>query len=645
MSLSSVIVTASSRARQLSISGFARVCLPFLVLLCWGSAGAQSNYTVTAPPGDGSSTGLRFPNGTKEHAYHRTATIVDGINLKLLPKGTEITLLGFNLVSGAGSKVPGKLSVYASNIFVPVADYNMVWSDIIATMTKVYDGPFTVPDTAGPVDLVLSTPFTYTGRSMTVAYDFQSAGPFTVKNAVVSSNVVAHDLTRTGFSSTQPVDVLTDVSDFRPIIRFRFPFPVVQWGTLTSGIQNDLRGLDIVDEDTAWACSPAGSAYRTSDRGVTWSDGGSVPDSIIATVGLTNALAVTIAGRESDTSAIYTTSDGGGKWSRIESPALTTRIAVAGKTSSTALWCLGTGIGDTIRALTSFDRGHSWSQSTTGLVLEPGSRISRGSAFRIGNVMWFGTSGSGSASGRVYKSSSGPSGPWRYSWTGRANVGAIAFSSGSGTGVASHTGCTDTIRRSTDGGLTWSNLVVAGLGEVSSLQYFAGGQDAWAATSTGIWRSTDDGLTWKQSFSTGSSMPGISCLRFTPSYQNAFAVGSNGLIVKGVWMKNTTTEIADASIRPNSYWLGANYPNPFNSSTWIEYSVPWPSFVTLKLIDVLGRDVATIVSETKGTGKYKAVWNAGKNPSGVYFYRLLARPLTGGQVAEFTETHKLILLK
>lgn len=645
MSPTSVIGTDSSQIRRRTVPTFVRACLSLLLLLGCAPAWAQSIYTVIAPPADGSSTGLRVPNGTREHAYHRTVTVVDGINLKLLPKGTEITRLGFVATAGAGSKVEGKMVVYLSNLFSPLADLNMVWADIIGGMTRVYDGTFIVPDTAGPVDLVLATPFAYTGRSLSVAYDFQSPGPFATKNAVYSSNVVAHSLTRTGFSANQPPDILTDVSDFRPIVRLGFPFPVVQWSTTSSGIQQDLSGLDIVDEDTAWAFSPTGSAYRTSDRGLTWIDGGSVPDSSIAVVGFTNAYAVAIAGKESDTSGIYATSDGGGAWSRVNSPVLTLRIAISGKTSGTSLWCLGTGAGDTIRVITSYDRGRTWAQSTTGLALGAGAHISKGSAYRIGNVMWFGTRGSGPASDRVYKSVSGPTGPWRYSSTGRANLGAIAFSSASGTGIAAHIGCMDTIRRSTDGGLTWSGVIVAGLGEVTSLQYFGGGQDAWAATSTGIWRTTDDGITWQRSYSNASTSAVISCLRFTPSFQNAFAVGPDGLVVKGSWMKTTPTEIADASSQPAGYSLGVNYPNPFNSSTWMEYSVPWQSVVTLKIVDVLGREVATIFSGERGAGKYRAEWNAGKNPSGVYFYRLFARPLAGGNSEEYTETHKLILLK
>ncbi|TAK93745.1 T9SS type A sorting domain-containing protein [Patescibacteria group bacterium] len=103
--------------------------------------------------------------------------------------------------------------------------------------------------------------------------------------------------------------------------------------------------------------------------------------------------------------------------------------------------------------------------------------------------------------------------------------------------------------------------------------------------------------------------------------------------------------MAQPSLQPTGYQLSANYPNPFNSSTWIEYSVPYQSSVTLKVMDVLGRELATLVSGERGAGRHRVEWNAGRSPSGVYFYRLVARPLSGVQLKEYSETQKLILLK
>jgi hypothetical protein len=85
------------------------------------------------------------------------------------------------------------------------------------------------------------------------------------------------------------------------------------------------------------------------------------------------------------------------------------------------------------------------------------------------------------------------------------------------------------------------------------------------------------------------------------------------------------------------YRLNQNYPNPFNPTTTITFSVGTYSYTSLRVYDVLGREVATIVSEKLPAGNYSRQWNAANMPSGIYFYRL--------QAGSFTQTKKLILLK
>lgn len=81
--------------------------------------------------------------------------------------------------------------------------------------------------------------------------------------------------------------------------------------------------------------------------------------------------------------------------------------------------------------------------------------------------------------------------------------------------------------------------------------------------------------------------------------------------------------------------LMQNYPNPFNPSTIISFSLPTRSFVSLKVFDSIGREVATIISEEMSSGNYARQWNAIDFPSGVYFYRL--------QAGSFMETKKIVL--
>ena len=85
------------------------------------------------------------------------------------------------------------------------------------------------------------------------------------------------------------------------------------------------------------------------------------------------------------------------------------------------------------------------------------------------------------------------------------------------------------------------------------------------------------------------------------------------------------------------FCLEQNYPNPFNPSTEIRFDVPHQSSVVLRVYDLIGQEVATLVNEVKMPGEYVARWNAEKYPSGIYFYRLVA--------GNFTDTKKLVVLK
>ncbi len=88
---------------------------------------------------------------------------------------------------------------------------------------------------------------------------------------------------------------------------------------------------------------------------------------------------------------------------------------------------------------------------------------------------------------------------------------------------------------------------------------------------------------------------------------------------------------------PVKFSLEQNYPNPFNPGTVISWKSPVSSRQTLKVYDVLGREVATLVNEYKPAGTYQVEFNASKLPSGIYFYRLNA--------GSFTQTKKMILIK
>jgi hypothetical protein len=95
---------------------------------------------------------------------------------------------------------------------------------------------------------------------------------------------------------------------------------------------------------------------------------------------------------------------------------------------------------------------------------------------------------------------------------------------------------------------------------------------------------------------------------------------------------------------PTEYALYPNYPNPFNPVTTISYCVPVKSYISLKVFNVLGRELLSLVDAEQSAGRYQVKFNAVNLASGVYFYRLEAAP-GGGQAGSYTETRKMILLR
>jgi hypothetical protein len=102
-------------------------------------------------------------------------------------------------------------------------------------------------------------------------------------------------------------------------------------------------------------------------------------------------------------------------------------------------------------------------------------------------------------------------------------------------------------------------------------------------------------------------------------------------------LDNGFTGVADLPGIANKFELGQNYPNPFNPATKIDYAILRSGYVSLKVYDLLGREVATLVAGAQDAGQHTATFDAARFSSGVYFYRL--------QVGTGTLTRKMVLMK
>jgi hypothetical protein len=107
----------------------------------------------------------------------------------------------------------------------------------------------------------------------------------------------------------------------------------------------------------------------------------------------------------------------------------------------------------------------------------------------------------------------------------------------------------------------------------------------------------------------------------------------------GLYKTNSIVTSVEKTISFDNYSfsLKQNYPNPFNPVTSIQYSLSSMQFVTLKIYDVLGNEIATLVNEEKSAGEYEVEFNGNGLTSGIYFYQLKA--------GESIQTRKMILLK
>jgi hypothetical protein len=309
----------------------------------------------------------------------------------------------------------------------------------------------------------------------------------------------------------------------------------------------------------------------------------------------------------------------------------------------------------------SADGGESWPEVT--------------SAVRGASLLSIAASGSnlaaGSYNGVIYHSTDGGTSWWvADSGAGSRKVtsivaGASAFFAGTENGVYV----------STNGGGSWNARIGYGLTNTSVSALAVSGSHLYAGTEGGVFASTDNGTHWAE-VNTGLTSTNVTALALYGS--NLFAgtmdgdlfvttdngaswslvssglpgnpiyslgVGGTDLFAGiagiGVW-RRPLSEVVSVTRDPDAgvsreFYLAQNYPNPFNPVTRIEFRVASREFVTLKVFDPLGREVAVLVNEEKSPGVHAVTWDASKMPSGMYLCRF--------QAGAFAETRKMLLVK
>jgi hypothetical protein len=398
-----------------------------------------------------------------------------------------------------------------------------------------------------------------------------------------------------------------------------------QW-VQTSGLSDGKIRCLLVSDTTVFAGTDDSGAWRSTENGTDWT---AINTGLTSTFILsfaesgTNLLAGTAGG-------VFISTDFGSSWNGINNGLIDTYIYAVAAIGQT----LFAGTNDS-GVFVSTNNGTNWTvasagltnKTVTSLIISPngvgGSNIFAGT---YGGGIFLSTNdgaswsavNNGLTSGYVRKLAAVPNG------TGGLNIFAGTYYNG--------------VFFSTDNGSNWT-AVNTGLTEYSILSLAQSGSNIFAGTDDGVFLSTNNGTSWTV-VNTGLTTLHIMALAASDSY--LFAGTSN----TGVWKRPLSDMITPVSVSSDKlikeFCLEQNYPNPFNPTTKIIYTIPdvgtsFMKSVKLKIYDLLGREIATLVDGIKSPGEHTVEWNAQNYPSGVYFYRL--------QSDYFTQTKKLVLLK
>lgn len=424
------------------------------------------------------------------------------------------------------------------------------------------------------------------------------------------------------------------------------------WAALNSGISN--TRLWSVAYCDGYLFAVGAGIFRSVNMGTTWTDVSS---------GISNQYILSFA---SDGNTFYTgtqncifqTTDDGLNWSslNIDSYYHSFSVITADKDN---LYALASDAG----IFCSTNKGINWISADIGLggnvktIAVDGTRIFAGKSDGI-----YLSNNSGNAWSKVYNSPS-------FTTTSAFLVNGEKVFAGIQEYVG-HSVYKGIILCSTDNGISWTDVsngidfqYIYSFAKIDSLVF--------VSTGIGVYKSMDDGKSWIKLNNTAPTF----VFNFAISGKKIFAgglygayvsydygekwkdinegftgKGLNTIAINGSYIyagtqsglyKRPLAEVTEAEKQngtfPDAFLLKQNFPNPFNPSTNISFSIPSESFVTLKIFDALGREVSELVNEKLHAGTYSKQFISVGLPSGVYFYRL--------QADNYSDTKKLILLK
>jgi photosystem II stability/assembly factor-like uncharacterized protein len=386
------------------------------------------------------------------------------------------------------------------------------------------------------------------------------------------------------------------------------------WTSLVSGINSYIFSSYFLNANTGFASMTAGYILKTTNGGTNWTEY-LTPTSVSNITGLQFIDANTgfaIAAFTND--VLLKTTDAGNNWFSLN-------IGNNGYAGYVQFLNANTGIVQTYnKTLRTTNGGNNWTLIDTVLYSQNG--------LQFVNALTGYSINYNSPNTTFRKTTNGG-----LNWTLLPGIVPNVFTatfkfSNVNTGYATGGG---NMFKTTDGGNTW--VLFSSIGGSSEVLYLLDSNSLLVGGTYGqLRKSTDGGLSY--TVVPFVSINGITTMSFINS-MTGWIMGQGGMIVKTNDILTNNGEIISQT--PNSFNLYQNYPNPFNPNTVIRYQLSVVSKITLKVYDILGKEVAILVNEVKNAGNYSVDFNASNFPSGVYFYKLEAN--------DHSEVKKMLLLK
>ncbi len=384
------------------------------------------------------------------------------------------------------------------------------------------------------------------------------------------------------------------------------------WLSQNSSNYNPLVAISFVNATTGWVAGSNGTVLNTTNAGTTWTGQTTNTTANINGIYFANTTTGWIVGNGG---VIKKTTDGGTTWTSENSTTANNLYAVQFVDANTG-W-IACGGGSSTKILKTTDGGSSWGTSLSG------SNDLFALSFVNANTGW--ASGYG---GTVLATTDGGSN-WSSQSPGGCDIQSVSFVNSTTGWAVDDCGY---IFATTNGGSNWTTQVSGGPGLYSV--YFINSTTGWAVgTSGNIFGTTNGGGSWTSQVNNAG----------TDIHAVQFVDANTGWAVAGSTILHTTsggvTSVGTSRFgeQPQSFKLMQNYPNPFNPTTTIRFSLPTSSYVTLKVYNILGQEIATLVNGERTPGEYTIEWQSSAFPSGVYFYRLSA--------GNFSSVKKMVLMK